>query len=371
MKILFVATVQSHIAQFHMGAFELLKENGWEIHVAARDNLVEKNGLKIENADQIYNIGFDRSPFSPKNIKAFRELKKVIDEGKYDVIHCNTPVGGLLTRLAGRKTREKGTCMIYTAHGFHFYKGAPKKNWIIYYPIEKILSHYTDKLVTITDEDYKLASEKFAGKVYHVHGVGIKSDKYDSVTDEEAMDFRIKRECKDKFIVLCTGELNANKNQSTLIKAVAEVKKTIPNILLVLAGNGPKKEELESLIKELGLNEEVKMIGYHADLEWYVHACDIVAAASFREGLPLNVVEAMYCDKPVIASNNRGHRELIKDKKTGRLVDAGSTEAFADAMIEAYKNKELYKKYADCAKEDSYKYIDKNVREELKKVYGV
>ena len=371
MKILFVATVQSHIAQFHMGAFSLLKEYGWEIHVAARDNLKEKNGLRIENADKIFNIAFDRSPFSSKNINAYKELKKVIDSGKYDVIHCNTPVGGLVTRIAGKKARKNGTCIIYTAHGFHFYKGAPKKNWIIYYPIEKLLARLTDKLVTITDEDYKIASKKFKSSIYHVHGVGIKSEKYDSVTDDQAKKFREHRKCTDRFIILCTGELNANKNQSTLIKVMPEILKKAPKALLVLAGNGPKKEELEELIKNLKLEDSVRLIGYHADLEWYVHACDIVATASFREGLPLNVVEAMYCNKPVIASNNRGHRELIKDKITGRLVNPRSEMEFTKTIIEAYEHKDIYDIYARKAKEKSYSYIDTNVKEELKEVYGL
>ena len=371
MRILFVATVQSHIAQFHMGAFSLLKEYGWEIHVAARDNLKEKNGLKIDNADKVFNIAFDRSPFSSKNIKAYKELKKVIDSGKYDAIHCNTPVGGLLARLAGKKARKNGTTMIYTAHGFHFYKGAPKKNWIIFYPIEKFLAHFTDKLITITDEDYKLASEKFNSKIYHVHGVGIKSEKYDSVTDEQAKEFRAQRGCTDRFIILCTGELNANKNQCTLIKAMPEVLKKVPEALLVLAGNGPKKNDLEALIKELNLEESIRLIGYHADLEWYVHACDIVATASFREGLPLNVVEAMYCNKPVIASNNRGHRELISDKITGRLVNPRSEMEFARTIVEAYEHKEIYDIYAKKAKDKSYNYVDTNVKEELKEVYGI
>ena len=150
MKVLFVATVQSHIAQFHLKIIEVLKQEGWEIHVAARDNLAQKNGLQLKNVDKVYNILFQRSPFSPKNLKAYRELKKVITGGKYDIIHCNTPVGGILTRIAGRK--EKGN-VFYTAHGFHFYKGAPLLNWFIYYPIEKVMAHYTDKLITITDED--------------------------------------------------------------------------------------------------------------------------------------------------------------------------------------------------------------------------
>lgn len=156
MKVLLTATVQSHICQFHKPLAEVLHEHGCEVHVAARDNLAEKNGLKLDFVDKVFNVPFARSPKSLDNIKAYRQLKKIIDEGGYDVIHCNTPMGGVVTRLAARKARKKGTKVFYTAYGFHFYQGAPKKNWIVFYPIEKFFSRLTDKLITITAEDYKI-----------------------------------------------------------------------------------------------------------------------------------------------------------------------------------------------------------------------
>ena len=139
----------------------MLKAKGWEIHVAARDNLAEKNGLQLEYPDKVFDIPFYRSPFDLRNFAAYKQLKKIISHGHYDVIHCNTPVGGLLTRLAAIKARKQGAKVFYTAHGFHFYKGAPLRNWLIYYPIEKILSLFTDKLITIVQEDYKVAKKHF------------------------------------------------------------------------------------------------------------------------------------------------------------------------------------------------------------------
>src|SRR5699024_4264780 len=137
-KVLLTATVQSHIAQFHKPLINLLQDKGYEVHIAARDNLSEKNNLRLEEPDRIFNIPFDRSPLSIKNILAYSELKKILSENKYNIIHCNTPMGGVITRLAARKYRKKGTKVFYTAHGFHFYKGSPKSNWLLYYPIEKI-----------------------------------------------------------------------------------------------------------------------------------------------------------------------------------------------------------------------------------------
>lgn len=171
MKVLLVATVQSHICQFHRPLVAMLHEHGCEVHVAARNNLAEKNGLKLDFVEQVFDVPFQRSPFSPKNLGAYKQLKKIIDEGNYDVVHCNTPVGGVLGRLAARKARKRGTKVFYTAHGFHFYKGAPKKNWLIWYPVEKFMCRHTDKLITITQEDYDLASAKFPTQVERIHGV--------------------------------------------------------------------------------------------------------------------------------------------------------------------------------------------------------
>ena len=139
-RALLVATVQSHIAQFHRPLIKVLKENGWEIHVAARDNLAEKNGLAIENVDRIYNIPFQRNPLDVRNVSAYQKLKRLLALERYDIINCNTPAAGVYARLAARNVRKQGTKVFYTAHGFHFYQGAPRRNWLIYYPIEMFLN---------------------------------------------------------------------------------------------------------------------------------------------------------------------------------------------------------------------------------------
>lgn len=366
MKALFVATVQSHIAQFHLKAIELLKQNGYEVHVAARDNLAEKNGLQLKNVDKVFDVPFQRSPFSPANIQAYRKLKKVIKNGEYDIVHCNTPVGGILTRWAAR--HEKGE-VIYTAHGFHFYKGAPLKNWLLYYPIEKVMSRFTDKLITITEEDYYLAKRKFKCPVYRICGVGINTEKYKNVTFQECQEIRRKNSLDNKIVILCTGELNKNKNQRTLIVAMQIVIKEIPNAVLLLAGNGPEKENLNQLIENLKLEEHVRLIGYHTDLQKYVHMCDIVASASFREGLPLNIVEGMFCSKPVVVSDNRGHRELVADDKNGYLVEPGDSAGFAEKMISLCRHSEKCTTMGNEGYQKSVPYWDINVIEELKEIY--
>lgn len=368
MKVLLVATVQSHICQFHKPLMKLLKENGYEVHVAARDNLAEKNGLAMEYADKVFDISFDRSPFSTRNIKAYKELSKVLAQNEYEIIHTNTPMGGMVTRLAANKYRKKnGTKVFYTAHGFHFYQGAPKKNWLIYYPIEKFSSRLTDKLITITKEDYKLASENFHCQVEYIHGVGANTAKYYPFSDEEK---KLTREelgiSEDTKVIVNVGELLPNKNQKTAILAMKKLVKIYSNIKLFIAGNGPELNNLTNLVKENGLENNVEFLGYTLELNKYYNIADCLVACSFREGLPLNVIEAMLCGNAVVASNNRGHRELVEDGVNGFIVEARDFDSFADKIIKVLDNTSVYTK---SALEKADFFTDKNVVEELSKIY--
>lgn len=335
MKILYTATVLSHICQFHLPHMKMLREQGWEVHAAAHDNLAVKNGLQLKNCDRFIEIPFDRSPKSPNNLKAYRKLKKLLAEEHYDVILCNTPMGGIVTRLAAKKTRKQGTRVVYMAHGFHFFKGASKTGWLVYYPIEKHMAKYCDLLITVNEEDYALAKERFASRteIAHIHGVGVDEERYRPATEEEQ---RVMREAEglgaDDFVILCTGELNENKNQKTLVAASAKLADRIPNLKVLLAGNGPAEQALRDQITSSGLRDTVKLLGYRTDLERVVPAVDLVVSCSFREGMPLNIIEAMLCKKPVVASHNRGHDELVEDGVTGVLVSPWDEEGFASAI---------------------------------------
>lgn len=369
-KILLTATVQSHIAQFHKPLINMLKKRGYLIHVAARDNLVEKNGLLLNEPDKIFNIPFDRSPISKNNIIAYKQLKKIINYNSYDIIHCNTPMGGIITRLAAKKERLKGTKVFYTVHGFHFYKGSPKKNWIIYYPIEKLFARYTDKLITITKEDYKLANNNFKTKIFHTHGVGVNSQEFKPYSKDKIL--KLKESLgysQDDFILICVGELNKNKNQSIIIRAVAELVKEVPNIKLLLAGNGPMEDELKILSKQLYADKFINFIGYTNELSKYINISDIVISASYREGLPLNIMEGMLCEKPVIASNNRGHNELIQEGRNGFLFNPNDHKELKYHIINIFNNPKLYFKLGLNGSKDMNLYTDESVLEELTKVY--
>ncbi|MBO4562920.1 MAG: glycosyltransferase family 4 protein [Clostridia bacterium] len=371
MKILYTATVLSHICQFHLPHMKMLRDMGWEVHAAAHDNLAVKNGLQLKNCDRFIEIPFDRSPKSPSNIKAYMRLKKLLAEERYDVILCNTPMGGIVTRLAAKKARKQGTKVIYMAHGFHFFKGSSKKSWLVFYPIEKHMARYCDLLITVNEEDYALAKERFGKltKVAHIHGVGVDENRYHPVSEDEQL---VMREAegltKDDFVILCTGELNENKNQSTLIRAAALLKDRIPNLKVLLAGNGPKEQELRELISELGLEDNVKLLGYRTDLERITPAVDLVVSCSLREGMPLNIIEAMLCKKPVVASHNRGHDELVEDGTTGYLVKPEDAEVIAQRINLLFCEKNSVYKLGSIGLEKAQQYTVSAVQKEVKAI---
>lgn len=203
MKVLFVATVRSHIGQFHMPFIRELVRRGCRVEAAFKDNSADKPGLDLSGIARTYEVPFSRSPYSVDNLKAYQVLKKIIDEGRYDAIHCHTPMGAVVTRLAARDARKRGTKVIYTAHGFHFYNGAARKNWLLFYPVEKALAKDTDCLITINSEDYNTAKARqfAAGRLELVNGVGVDLSDFQPVTREQKLALR-----RDRTIYSVNGD---------------------------------------------------------------------------------------------------------------------------------------------------------------------
>lgn len=370
-KILYVATVASHIAQFHKPYMKLFKEKGYEVHVAARDNLAEKNGLQLEYVDKFINIPFQRSPFNLKNVISYKQIKKLLTEEKYDLIICNTPVGGIVTRMAAKKTRKKGTKVIYIAHGFHFYNGAPKKNWLIYYPIEKHFAKKCDAVITINQEDYKLASKKFKTNVSYIHGIGVDEERYSLQSLDKREKMRESMGVSDEaFVILVVGELLPNKNQIQAIKAVEEISQKHKNIKLWIAGNGSNRETLERYVNEHGLQDYVEFLGYCTNLQEYQWAADVGVSCSIREGLGLNVIEAMIAGNTFIGTKNRGHNQLISDGENGFLVDVGDYTALSEKLELLMFDKELKSRLQENAKEMIKPYTLSNTLKEMEEIYN-
>lgn len=316
-RILYCATVDYHFKAFHLPYMKWFKEQGWNVDVVANGD------IDLPYTDDKYNVPISRSPFSSSNVRAYKQLKEIIDQNNYSIIHCHTPLGGVLARFASRQVRRKGTKVIYTAHGFHFCKGVPIQNWLIYYPIEKHLSRFTDSLITINAEDYNLArSHRFkANRIYQVSGVGIDIEKFKRIDSYQKKELKKSLGYQpDDFLLFNASEFNKNKNQQFLIRAITLIKQDVPNIKLLLAGEGPMLEKCKKLANQLEVSHHVDFLGFRSDIDQLAPMCDLAVASSFREGLPVNIMEAMSCELPVVAVDNRGHRELIQNNKTGWLI---------------------------------------------------
>lgn len=363
-RILFVATTTAHINTFHIPYLKWFKEQGYEVHVAS------KGSQKIEYCDKHFDIPFERFPIKKNNLKAYKELERIINENNYKIIHCHTPVGGFLTRLAARKSRKKETRVIYTAHGFHFYKGAPLLNWIIYYPLEKWMAHYTDCLITINKEDYEIAKKKLKVKqVEFVHGVGMNTQRFNTMITED--DKKNKRKGlgikEDDIVFTYVAELNKNKNQIMLIQVIEKLKEEYKNIKLLLVGNCNNKQVYQEEIEKRNLENEVYLLGRRVDIQEILAITNIYLASSIREGLPVNIMEAMYMGLPIIATDNRGHRELVNNNENGFIIKTKQDMIYR--IKEIIENQELREKMKKNNIEYIKKYTLKIVINDMEKIY--
>lgn len=369
MKILYVTTISNTINSFLIPHIEQLIKKGHKVDIACNIKRKIESNLLLENCN-IYNIEFQRSPLKIQNYKAYRKIKKLIKNNCYDLIHVHTPIASFITRLSCRNIPNLK--IIYTAHGFHFYKGAPLINWILYYPIEKWLSRYTDCLITINNEDYNTAiNRRFKAKeIKLVHGVGIDLNKFTPQTSERKDQLRKKYGYKkEDFILFYAAELNYNKHQDLLIKVINILKDKIPNLKLLLAGTGPLKDKYQKMINELNLNSYITLLGFRKDVPNLLALSDIVVASSRREGLPVNIMEAMATGLPVVATDIRGHCDLIINGENGYIVGLDDIEGFAKSIEYLYKYKELRNKFGKKGIEIVQKYSLVNVLREMESLY--
>jgi len=365
LKILFVATVPEHFEYFYVPYFEMLNAGGWEVYTACCGTgtfpACEKN----------YQLSITRSPLKPANLKALFELKHIIGENDFDIIHCNTPVGGVLARIAAIQARKKGTRIIYTAHGFHFYRGAPLAGWLVFYPVEKVLSRLTDCLVTINAEDYETAVKKLkAKKTVFIQGVGYDDGKYFKPSGDDKRRLRLENGfCESDILLVYVAELNANKNQALLIRAMAIISAKYPEARLLLVGPDSDNGQCRRLVRSLGLEDKVIFTGRRDDVERILPMCDVGVASSLREGLPVNIMEALACGLPVVASDNRGHRALVKNGENGFITGAHDTQAFADAVIKLLSDASLYHTFSEHAAASVGPNARSKIAADMKKLY--
>lgn len=374
-KELMLSSVASMIDQFNMENIKILKSLGYEVHVLANfsfgnttsDERTKEFKEELENMGiKVYNVPIPRKITAIKEmISSYKKIKKVCSENNYDILHCHSPIGGVLARFAFKDFRKKGGKLIYTAHGFHFFKGAPIKNWIIFYPIEKFCSRYTDCLITINKEDYKRAKNFKAKEVKYVPGIGIDTKKIKDIKKNRKIlnEFNI----KDEVVLVSVGELSNRKNHKVILKALEKVK---GNFKYIICGQGAKKEELIKLSKELNLQEKVEFLGYRQDVKEILKASDIFCFPSKQEGLPVALMEAMASGLPVICSDIRGNKDLIEDKKGGYLLKSYDMDEYSIKIQELIENKVLREEMGNFNLEKIKDFDRKKVNTIMEEIYN-
>jgi glycosyltransferase involved in cell wall biosynthesis len=367
LKILYVSTISNTVNTFLIPHIRMLVELGHQVDLAF--NIVQEvNPLLVELGCRVYNLGFERSPFKKQNYHAYNKLKQLIHAEEYNIVHTHTPTASAFVRLSCRKFRN--ITVIYTAHGFHFFNGAPVINWILYYPIERWLAKYTDILITINNEDYNRAKKSFkAGKVEYIPGIGVNIDKFEKNQTNKLIKRQELRIPEEAFVILSVGELNKNKNHETVIKAIS--KSNNPNIYYVICGEGTLENYLKNLSVDLGLGNRVRLMGFRNDIAEVYKAADIFAFPSLREGLSVALMEAMVAGLPVICSDIRGNSDLIENGINGYLLPRLDVQGYAKKINELYISRQKRELLGDNNREKISNYTLERIIGRMKQIYKV
>jgi len=363
-RILIVSTVSKQFYLFEQSNIEVLKSLGYEVHAAA--NFSDSNE-RLDALDIIrHSFDIQRSPFSIRNIKAYRQLKNIMRLENFDAVHCHSPMGGVLARLAAKAT--KISPVIYTAHGFHFFEGAPIINWLLYYPVEKWLSKITDTIITINKEDYNRAQNFKATEIVYVPGIGIDTKKFRSNFVNNNTKRLLLGVSQDAFIILSVGELNKNKNHEVIINAIAQIDNL--NIYYVICGQGERLEYLQRLSKRLNVENRVIFLGFRNDINEIYEIADVFVFPSFREGLSVSLMEAMTAGLPVICSDIRGNQDLIENEKGGYLLNPNDINGFSKYIKILRDDLLMRKRMGKQNQIEIEKFNNLTVRKYMEKVYG-
>lgn len=372
-----VASVASMIDQFNMANIKLLQGLGYKVHVACNfeegNTTNEKRINRFKKELTAKGVDFFQVPIPRKIsavgsiIKAYFQVKRLVEEGDYKIVHCHSPIGSIIARLACKKARKKGTKVIYTAHGFHFFKGASAINWLLFYNLEKFFARLTDVLITINIEDYKAASKFKAKSIEYVPGVGIDTDNLAEIKETKE---EIKESLsipKESFVLLSVGQLSKRKNHQAIIKALAEINKN--DIFYVICGLGELEQELKKLAEDLKVSENVIFTGYRTDVKRLLYGSDCFVFPSTQEGLPVSLMEAMAVGLACIASNIRGNTDLLSKQNSEFLVEVFDVKGYAKAIEKLYEDKLLLAESGSKNAQEVKKFDKKVVNEQMKKIY--
>lgn len=376
-KVLIVCSVISFIEWFNKKNIEYLHNScKYEVHIACNFEYFEdtdknKTIRYIEELNKkgiiLHQIPFSRTPFSIQCLKSFIKLKNIINIHDFSLIHVHTPTASIITRLASINARKKGSVVMYTCHGFHFHKSAPAINWILYYPIEKIMSKYCDYIVTINKEDYSRTCKFYTPNVRYIPGVGVNVDKIQNCSVDKMNYKKGLGIPETSILILSIGEMIERKNHEIIIKALGELKN--PNIYYAICGKGPLKNHLYKLAKKNNLEDRILFLGFRNDIPELCNTADISAFPSLIEGLGLAGIEAMSAGVPLISSNVHGILDYVIDGETGYACPPKDFHAFADAISKLVNNPLLREKMGEKCKIIARKFELNNALSEMWKIY--
>ncbi|MCF6351462.1 MAG: glycosyltransferase family 4 protein [Cyclobacteriaceae bacterium] len=365
-KVLYTASTDIHLINFHTPYLKWFQSQGYQVHVACGGS------KEIEGVDVRFLVPFKRSPFDTGNYKAYKTLKNIIDKNDYDLVHCHTPTCGVITRLAARKARRLKTKVIYTAHGFHFYKGASLINWLLFFPIEIILAALTDAVITINNEDFQNLQKKIfniKGK-YKIDGIGINPSRLTLATlakNELKKQLGIKEQ---DILFLYIAEFIPRKNHLLIFKSLSKIISQNSKVKILFAGGASSEQaKMKLLAQNAGFLERVVFLGYQNNIAQFINIADVGVSSSTAEGLPIGILEIMYMGKPVIASNIRGHNEIINDNQNGFLFKLDNPDKFISTVLELANNKYFRNQMGESAKLSTEKYMINKILLDMEKIY--
>ncbi|WP_138294447.1 glycosyltransferase family 4 protein [Clostridium sp. BSD2780061688st1 E8] len=371
MKLLYIENEASiNATSFYVAAAHAAEMLNIEFHIVF--NCWDRTSENVQQLQRdmkliFHQIDFIRNPLHPGNWKAYRQLCALMEREQYDLVHCNTPVGGLLGRLAAKKCGIKK--VIYQAHGFHFYRGAPKLNWLLYYPVERWLARWTDVLITINQEDFALARRfklRGEGKTYFVPGVGIDLAQWNVQVDRD----KVRREVglnQDQMMLISMGDLIRRKDYETAIRAIAAAHDQ--RLQYYICGKGPMEEKLRALCENLQVTDQVHFLGYRQDIKELLQAADLFLFTSRQEGLARSLMEAMASGLPAVCTQIRGNVDLIEDGVGGYLVPVGDSKAFAEKITILAADREKAQQMGRANREKIKRYSLETVEAELQSIY--
>lgn len=367
MKVLFVASVYRHFKSFHVPFMKHLQREGYEVWAAsAKDDQTKKELTEL--GFRCIDIPFSRSPIRKGNIEAYHQLKKLFSTESFEMIHAHTPVASLLSRFAFR--HSTGGQMLYTAHGFHFFKGAPLLNWLVYYQLERIAASWTDRLITINREDYERALKMSyrKGVVRYVHGVGVEPQGTQLSNNEKNEFKKGLGLTEDSIIISYIAEINKNKNHQFLLRNWKKIKMESPKATLLIIGDGSMLADIERLIVAEQL-QDILLLGYRNDVEKLLGITDIVSLLSYREGLPKCIMEAMAACVPCIVSDTRGLRDLITNGEDGYVISQGNDDQLVESFVTLLHDRVLRVKMGSVALRNIEPFLLENVLQDYISIY--